>query len=64
MRDDVPSLADFLAQVRAKRLAIRENRERLRAERKAALAKTFARYPDVRDRLVARGGLEFSLDDA
>jgi hypothetical protein len=63
MRDDVPSLADFLAQVRAKRLAIRESRERMRAAREAALAKTFARYPDVQDRLVGWGRLEFESGD-
>jgi hypothetical protein len=64
MRDDVPSLANFLVQVRAKRLAIRENRERLRAAREAALAKTFARYPGLGDRLVRWDRFEFESDDA
>jgi len=57
--DDV----EYLAQVRARRLALCEERQRRLAKWRAALAKILARHPGVRHRLIARGRLEFESGD-
>jgi len=54
----------FLAQARARRLALCAERERLLAKWRATFSRILANHPGVRKRLIARGRFRLRSEDA